>query len=78
MIDRVRRQIVLPTNSTVSSQRSAVASWPSEHLEASQALPMLPCAVPYKDIELQRTMLAPPVTYLLSSLSCPPLTKQNP
>jgi len=48
MIDRLRRQIALPTNSTVSSQRSGVASWPLEHPEASLALPMLPCAVPYK------------------------------
>src|SRR5260370_33908015 len=48
MIDRLRRQIALPANSTPSSQRSGLASWPSENPEASRALPMLPCAVPYK------------------------------
>jgi hypothetical protein len=78
MIDRVRHQIALPTNSTLSSQGSGVASWPSEHSEASQALAMLPCTVPYKDIELQSTMLVSAVTSLLSSLCCLPHTKQNP
>src|SRR5260370_8758047 len=47
MINRVRRKTPLPTNSTLSSQRSGVASLPSEHPEASQAFSMLPCAVPY-------------------------------
>ncbi len=48
MIYCVRRQIALPTNSTLSSQRSGIASWPSEHHEASQELPILPCAAPTK------------------------------
>ncbi len=48
MIYCVRRQIALPTNSTLSSQRSGIASWPSEHHEASQELPILPCAAPHK------------------------------
>jgi hypothetical protein len=55
MIDPLRRQIALATNSTLSSQRSGVASWPSEHPEASQARPMLPCFSPLQDLELQHT-----------------------
>ena len=78
MSHRIRIQIALSRNSTLSSQRSGVASWPSEHPEASQALPMLPCAAPYKDIELQHTMLVSAVSYLISSLCWLPLTKQNP
>src|SRR6266851_507258 len=78
MIDRLRRQIVLTPNSTLSSQRSGVASWPSEHPEASQALPMLPCFNPVQYIELQHTTFVSAVTYLLSSLGCLPLTNQNP
>jgi hypothetical protein len=78
MIDRLRRQIALTPNSTLSSQRSGVASWPSEHPEASQALPMLPCFNPVQYIELQHTTFVSAVTYLLSSLGCLPLTNQNP
>jgi hypothetical protein len=78
MIDPLRRQIALTTNSTLSSQRSGVASWPSEHPEASQALPMLPCFSPLQDIGLQHTTVVSAVTYLLSSLYCLPLINQNP
>jgi hypothetical protein len=78
MIDRLRRQIALPANSALSSQRTGVASWPSEHPEPSQALPMLPCFSPVRDIELQHTTFVSAVTYLLSPLACLPLTNQNP
>src|SRR5260370_9132278 len=78
MSHRIRIQFALFRNSTLSSQRSGVASWPSQHSEASQALPMLPCAAPYKDIELQHTMLISALSFLISSLRCLPLTKQNP
>src|ERR1700693_6372163 len=78
MSDRNRIQIALATSSTLSSQRSAVASCRSEHPADSQASRIWPHKFPAEDTELQPTMLVSALTYRLCPLRRVPLIKQNP